>query len=86
MRTVHSLGRNQYAKYTKSIHKPIKKNALPLFSRPKSKKKTAKISLLKDDVSLFSHLCIVMQHRSSDMSNFFSHENHSFPLIVESCG
>ena len=43
VRTVHSLGKDQYAKYckevitdcTKSIHEPIKKNALPLFSRPK---------------------------------------------------
>ena len=27
-----------------------------------------------------------MQHRPSDISTYFSHENHSFPLIVESCG
>ena len=87
VREVCSLGKDQYAKYckevisdcTQSIHEPIKKIALPLFSRPKpKKKKAAKISLLKSDVILFSHLYIVMQHRSSDMSTFFSHENHLF--------
>ena len=97
VRTVESLGKEQYAKYCKqvildrthSINEPIKKNALPLFSCPhhKSKKKQAgKISLLKNDVALFSHLYIVMQHRSSDMTTFFSHENHPFPPSLSDCG
>ena len=49
---VCSLGKDQYAKYckevitdcTQSIHEPIKKIALPLFSRPKPKKKKAAYS------------------------------------------
>ena len=74
---------------TLSIHEPIKKNALPLFSRPHPKTKTkqaGKISLLKNDITLFSHLYIVMQHRSSDMDTFFSHENHPFPPSLSDGG
>ncbi len=44
------------------------------------------ISLLKNDVALFSHLYIVMQHRMSDMSKFFSHENHPFPPSISNGG
>lgn len=97
VRTVQSLGKDQYTKYCKdvitdrtcSIHEPIKKNSLPLFSRPHPKSKTkqvGKISLLKNDIALFSHLYIVMQHRTSDMSTFFSHENHPFPPSLSDCG
>ena len=93
-----SLGENQYTKYFKevitdrtlSIHEPIKKNALPIFSRPhpktKKKKQAGKISLLKNDITLFSHLYIIMQHRSSDMDTFFSHENHPFPPSLSDGG
>ena len=35
--------------------------------------------MLKNDVALFSGLYIIMQHRVSDMSAFFSHENYPFP-------
>ena len=97
VRTVESLGKDQYARYCKqvvtdcthSIHDPIKKNALPLFSCPHLKAKTrqaGKISLLKNDVALFSRLYIVMQQRSSDMTTFFSHENHPFPPSLSDCG
>ena len=44
---------------TCSIHEPVKKNALPLFSCPQPRAKTkqaGKISLLKNDGALFSHL------------------------------
>ena len=48
--------------------------------QPKCKTKQAgKVSLLKNDVALFSHLYIVLQHWVSDMTTFFSHENHPFP-------
>ena len=97
VQTVESLGKDQYARYgklvvtdrTHSIHDPIKKNALPLFSCPHPKAKTrqaGKISLLKNDVALFSRLYIVMQQRSSDMTTFFSHENHPFPPSLSDCG
>ena len=96
VRTVQSKGKDQYATYckevifdrTRSIHEPIKKNVFPLFSsRPKAKTKQAgKIPLLKNDIALFSHLYIVMQHRVSDMSKFFRHENHPFPPSLSDLG
>lgn len=97
VRKVQSIGKDQYEKYCKevirdrtcSIHEPIRKNGFPLFSRlqPKAKTKEAgKISLLKNDVALFPHLYIVMQHILSDMSTFFSHENHHFPPSISDCG
>ena len=96
VRTVQSIGKDQYVKYckevlidrTRSIHEPIKKNSLPLFSCPRPKattKQAGKISLLKNDVALFSHLYIVLQHRVSDMSTFFSQENHPFPPSLSDC-
>ena len=80
--TVHSveaLGKDQYKKYRKtvildcthSIHNPIKRNALSLFRCPASKLKTKQakqISVLKDNVSLFSRLNIVAKHREGDMA------------------
>ena len=97
IRTVESLGQEQYQRYrqaviidhTQSIHDPIKKNSLPLFRSPQKKlksKQTGKMSLLKNDVSIFSHLYIVMQHRQSDMSTFFKHENHSYPPSLSDGG
>ena len=97
VQTIYKLGKEQYAKYHKdviidrtcSIHDPIKKNSLPLFSCPQPKtkgKQTGKISSLKSDVSLFSRLYIAMQHRESDMSKFFSHENHPFPPSLSDQG
>ena len=74
---------------TRSIHDPIQKNSLPLFSCPQHKKgrqTTEKISMLKSDITLFSRLYIVMQHRNSDMSTFFSHENHPFPPSISDGG
>lgn len=97
VRTVQSVGQDQYEKYcesvisdcTRSIHEPIKKNSLALFRTPIQKINTedkGKLSLLKTDVSLFSQLYIVMQHRKSDMSTFFSHENHHFPPSLSDNG
>ena len=71
VRTVEALGIDQYDSYNKSvlldrtasIHDPNKKNALPLFRRPAPKARTkqaGQISMLKDDVALFSRLYIVI--------------------------
>jgi hypothetical protein len=97
VRTVEELGKKQYAEYqksvlvdhSKSIHVPIKKNSLRLFKCPASKPKTKqsdKITNLKTDVSLFSRLYIVAQHRECDMTAFFSHENHPFPPSLSDNG
>ena len=97
VRTITTLGTEQYNQYykdvvtdcKKSIHTPIKKNKLALFRcpRPKlQKQKVAGMDLLKNDVSLFSRLYIVMQHRDSDMDAFFQHENHPFPPSLSNGG
>ena len=67
VRTIQSVGQNQYEKYcktvisdcTRSMHEPIKKKSLPLFYNPLQKTKTKdkkNMSLLKTDVFLFSQL------------------------------
>ena len=96
VRTITTLGTEQYNQYykdvtdcKKSIYTPIKKNKLPLFRcpRPKSQKQRVEgMDLLKNDVSLFSRLYIVMQHRDSDMNAFFQHENHPFPPSLSDSG
>ena len=69
VRTVESVGRDQYNKYhdtvikdrTNSIHEPIKRNSMSLFRCPTPKTRTkqaGQISMLKDDVALFSRLYI----------------------------
>ena len=71
VRTVERLGKDQYAKYWKevvtdrtcSINEPIRKNNLPLYSCPQPRvrsKQAENISLLKNDIALFSRLYIVM--------------------------
>ena len=93
--TVESVGRDQYNKYhktvirdrTHSIHEPIKNNSLPVFKCPTPKTKQAgQISMLRDDVALFSQLYIAMQHREGDMSTFFKHENHPYPPSLSDRG
>ncbi|KAG0713410.1 hypothetical protein GWK47_016295 [Chionoecetes opilio] len=97
VRTIETLGKQQFSDYCKlvlddcerSIHDPMKKNSLPLFKSPvrKSRGKQAdKIEGLKTDVSIFSRLYIVAQHRDCDMNSFFSHENNSFPPSVSDKG
>ena len=93
--TVEALGKKQYETYHKSVIKDrsysesIKRNSLPLFTRPMPKtknKQTGQISMLKHDVELFSRLYIVMQHRESDMGTFFKHENHPYPPSISDRG
>ena len=42
--------------------------------------------MLKSDIALFSQLYIIMQHRVSDISTFFIHENHPFPPSLSDQG
>ena len=53
-----------------SLSEPIRKNKLPLFSRPlpRTKSKSSlQVSTLKSDVSLFSRLFIACQSRDGDL-------------------
>ena len=97
IRTIEALGKEQFNNFqksvildrTKSIHEPIKKNALALFKRPKPKPKTKQakqVSMLKDNVALFSRLYIVAKHRDCDMVSFFKHENQHYPPSLSDYG
>ena len=90
VRQAEVLGKLQYDEFKRDvidvggngIHKSIKKNELPLFSSPKSKKtsnKVQKISDLRDDVALFGRLFIANQLRGGGSDVFFSHENQLHP-------
>eukprot|EP00745_Piridium_sociabile_P012394 TRINITY_DN190_c0_g1_i6.p1 TRINITY_DN190_c0_g1~~TRINITY_DN190_c0_g1_i6.p1 ORF type:complete len:743 (+),score=169.21 TRINITY_DN190_c0_g1_i6:247-2475(+) len=96
VQTIEEVGQAQYDSYNeaiiterrKSIHEPVKRNSLPLFrSSSKGKRKQSDgVSLLKDDVSLFSRLYIVAQNRDTDMGTFFQHENHPHPPSLSERG
>ena len=90
VKNIKKIGQSQYKAFvtkrmverTKPITHPIKRNKLPLFSRPATKtvsKKQAQVSALKDDCSLFSRLYISCQTREGDLGDFFRHENQPWP-------
>ena len=81
VRTVESLGKEQYNQYyesviqkcERSIHGTISKNNLPLFKRPKPKAKSKQakaVAMLKDDVALFFRLYIVARNRECELHSF----------------
>lgn len=87
-----SLGKDQYAKYCKevltdythSIHEPIKKNGLQ-SSKTQEEKSSEYLFTQEWCYSVLSPVHrSVMQHRSSDMSTFFSHKNH--PSLSDGSG
>ena len=90
LHTLEDTGRKQYKNFVKnvldvrshSIHDPIKRNSLALFSKPKRKvtsKQGKKIKVLQNNVALFGQLYISMQNRDGDLAEFFAHEIQSFP-------
>lgn len=87
---IKKLGLDQYEAYveerlvnqTKPITDPLKRNNLPLFSRPPVREKSSKqlqLSTLKNNCSLFSRLYIASQIRDGDLDEFFQHENQACP-------
>ena len=96
VRTIESIGKQQYDSYRQSvleeggktsIHDPIRRNSLRLFKCPTTKaRQSSKTKDLKDDVSLFSKLYIAAQDRESDLGNFFQHENHPYPPSLSDRG
>ena len=94
---IKSLGQEQYDTYvnerlvkqTKPITDPIKRNNLPLFSRPPMREKSRtqlQWSSLKNYCSLFSRLYIASQIRSGDLDQFFQHENQAYPPALSQMG
>ena len=97
VRNIKAIGQSQYQDYVadvvvdrkSSIHKPIKKNRLPLFKRrsPKaSSRNKQQIASLKSDCNLFSYLYIASKFRDGDLEDFFSHENHPWPSSLSEHG
>ena len=97
VRQIEKLGQEQHDSYvleilinqTKSITDPIKRNNLPLFSRPPVRDKTRtqlQVSSLKNDCSLFSRLFIASQVRDGDLDGFFAHENQACPPALSDMG
>lgn len=97
VRHIEKLGQEQYDTYvnerlvnqTKPITDPIKRNNLPLFSRPPVRQKSRtqlQVSSLKNDCSLFSRLFIASQTRAGDLDEFFAHENQACPPALSHMG
>ena len=97
IRNIEDIGKRQYQTYVKdvitertiSIHKPIKRNSMPLFKKGKSKHKSKerqKIDVLKGNASLFGQLYIGMQNRNGDLTDFFSHETQPYPPSLSDSG
>ncbi len=97
VRQIEKLGQEQYETFvnerlvnqTKPITDPIKRNNLPLFSKPpvREKSKTQlQVSSLKNDCSLFSRLFIASQTRDGDLDEFFAHENQACPPSLSNMG
>ena len=97
LRPIKSLGQEQYDTYvterlvnqTNPITDSMKRNNLPLFSRPPVREKSRaqlQLSSLKNDCSLFSRLYIASQVRSGDLDQFFQHENHAYPPALSQMG
>jgi len=97
VRYIEKLGEEQYDAYvrerlvsqTKPISDPIKKNNLPLFSRPPVREKTKselQVTSLRNDCSLFSPLYIASQVRNGNLDEFFEHENQAYPPVLAQNG
>ena len=94
---IQALGKQQYETFTterfvdktKSLKEPIKRNKMPLFITPSTKKKTKtdeKVKSLKHDRTLFSRLYIACQTREGSLQEFFSYENQASPPSLSDAG
>ncbi|XP_034030967.1 uncharacterized protein LOC117514556 [Thalassophryne amazonica] len=72
---------------TSFFYKSIKKNKVDFFHQEAATSSSdIKKQVLKDDCRLFSQLFISCQSRESDLSEFFHHENQSFPAALSDSG
>ena len=72
----------------KSVFSVIKKNKFLIFAQPSQPKRspTMEITTLKKSCHLFSRLYIACQVREGNLSEFFSHENSSYPPSISKNG
>ena len=68
----------------------ISKNRLQLFKQSNVSQSSSKAKQKMDSVvadrKLFSRLFIACQSRTGDLEDFFSHENHSYPISISEYG
>ena len=96
VRNAKRIGQEQFNAFTKeclihrtkSIDEAIHRNKLPLFgtSTCTASKGKQPLTSLKNDVALFSQLCISCQTRDGDLEEFFRHENQAWPPSLSDAG
>lgn len=97
MKNIKKMGEDLFTKFwlerivehSKPLSDVIRKNNIPLFSRPPIKiqsRDKVHIEGLKKDRNLLSSLYIACQVREGDLQQFFSHENHGFPPSLSDNG
>ena len=90
-------GKNQYHQYKhnifilgrKNVYETLKRNKLSLFRNKNTvtiSKTQLKVTSLKQDCHLFSSLFAACQSRDGDMTQFFAHENHTYPPALSVYG
>ena len=94
---IERTGQDMYAAFVeeisikreKKVFDPIKKSLISLFRIPITKvaqQEKTKLSVLKNNCSLFSRLYISCQTRGGNVQEFFKHENQSFPPSLSQNG
>ena len=97
VRNIQNLGKEEYntfeetrlVKRTKSLFSPLKRNKVPLFSRPQAvtpSREKQEIASLKKTCELFSRLYVSCQARDGNIEEFFRHENQSYPPSLSRFG
>ena len=97
VKEANEIGQNQYdlfvserlQKKNASIYDTVKKNNLPLFRQKNSiitNKSRKKMVSLASDRRLYANLYVACQSREGDLDNFFSHENHAYPIAISEYG
>lgn len=90
-------GKDQYATFVKerltnrstSLYDILPRNQLPLFRQKhvlKVSKSEQKIATLNSERRLYANLYVACQSREGHLDNFFSHENHAFPISISEYG
>ena len=93
VRNAKKVGEDQYASYLRdrltdkniSLYDNLPRNELPLFRKKhilKVSKSKLKMATLNSERRLYANLYVACQSRDGDLDNFFSHENHSFPISL----
>ena len=81
--------KERLVKKTSSFYDSIKRNNLSLFRQKhivKISKPKQKIMSLNAERKLYANLYVACQSREGDLDNFFSHENHAFPVAISEYG